>query len=305
MIELSNHPADALRLARQRRGEADGDTAGYEEAATRHALLVRRAENARDQARARRRWLAWAPAAAAVWRLRRLAPAPPAAGAPPGDEEEILRAGIAGERQVAAELGGVLGDDWVLLRGYCNRGGEIDHLLLGPAGLIAIESKHLNATVSCDGDDWQFERFDRHGNLAQRGRLGDKRGRSPSEQLNEPASQLEQFLRSRRSPVTMLRVVLLTHRNSRIGDCRTASVHVLTSAAGLARELDDMPPVLASAQRAAIEELITRDHRYHENRRRPRPSGAGASTAVRTARPGGRRAPSSARTARSGKSASR
>ena len=103
----------------------------------------------------------------------------------------------------------------------------------------------------------------------------------------------------------MLRVVLLTHPNSRIGDCRAAGVHVLTSAAGLARELDDMPPVLTSAQRAAIEELITRDHRYHENRRRPRPSAGGDGAAVRPARRGDRRAPSAARTARSGQSASK
>jgi Nuclease-related domain len=303
MIELSNHPADALRLARQRRGQASGDTPEYEEAASRHALLVRRAENARDLARTRRRWLTWARAAFAVGRLRRLAPAPPATSAPPSDEEEILRAGIAGERQVAAEFGGVLGDDWVLLRGYCNPAGEIDHLLLGPAGLIAIESKHLNATVSCDGEDWRFERFDRYGNLAERGRLGDRRGRSPSTQLNEPADRLEQFLRSRGSAVSMLRVVLLTHPNSRTGDCRGASVHVLTSAARLARELDDMPPVLASAQRAAIEELITRDHRYHENRRPRRPPAGGAS--VRTARRGDARRPGAARTDRSGRSASR
>jgi hypothetical protein len=305
MIELSNHPADALRLARQRRGQASGDAAEYEEAASRHALLVRRAENARDQARARRHWLAWTRAGVAVWRLRRLGPARPARSAtsPPSDEEEILRAGIAGERQVAAELGGVLGDDWVLLRGYCNPAGEIDHLLLGPAGLIAIESKHLNATVSCDGDDWRFERFDRYGNLVERGRLGDKRGRSPSAQLNEPAGRLEQFLRSRGSAVSMLRVVLLTHPNSRAGDCRGASVHVLTSAARLARELDDMPPVLASAQRAAIEELITRDHRYHENRRAGRPPAGGGG--VRTARRGEARRPGATRTDRSGRSASR
>ena len=69
-------------------------------------------------------------------------------------EEEILTAGVAGEQQVAAQLGRVLGDEWTLLRGYSNRRGEIDHLLLGPRGLLAIESKHRNATVHCDGDTW-------------------------------------------------------------------------------------------------------------------------------------------------------
>jgi len=44
-------------------------------------------------------------------------------------------AGIAGEQLVATELGRVLDDDWTLLRGYRNRRGEIDQLLLGPRGL--------------------------------------------------------------------------------------------------------------------------------------------------------------------------
>jgi Holliday junction resolvase-like predicted endonuclease len=58
-----------------------------------------------------------------------------------------LAAGIAGERQVAEALGRALGDDWVLMRGYQNRLGEIDHLLLGPSGFVAIEVKNINGTV--------------------------------------------------------------------------------------------------------------------------------------------------------------
>ena len=34
------------------------------------------------------------------------------------DREKILEAGIEGEDKVAAGLGGVLGDDWTLFRGY-------------------------------------------------------------------------------------------------------------------------------------------------------------------------------------------
>jgi len=37
------------------------------------------------------------------------------------------------------------------------RRGEIDHLLLGPLGLFAIEVKSINATVHIDGDRWQAE----------------------------------------------------------------------------------------------------------------------------------------------------
>jgi hypothetical protein len=58
---------------------------------------------------------------------------------------------------VAAELGHALNGDWTLLRGYRSRRGEIDELLMGPTGL-----------------------------LEQR-LITDRTGRSPSEQLNEPA----------------------------------------------------------------------------------------------------------------------
>jgi hypothetical protein len=110
-----------------------------------------------------------------------------------------------------AELGRALNDDWTLLRGYRNNRGEIDHILLGPRGVFAIEVKHRNATVQVNGDDWQFDKYDRYGNLVERGRIADRGGRSPSRQLNEPVAELERFLRSRREPVTIGRIVMLTH----------------------------------------------------------------------------------------------
>jgi len=303
-IELSNHPGDALRLARQRRADASQqDQAEFDDALARHELLVRRARNARDRARSQHHWLAWLRGVSDVRKMRRLAPAPPAGAAgPPPDAEEILRAGVLGEQLVATEFGKVLSDDWVLVRGYCNRLGEIDHLLLGPPGLIAIESKHLNATVSCDGDDWHYRKFDRSGNLVEQGPIADRRGRSPSVQLGEPASMLEEFLGRQGGAggagdtVSMLRVVLFTHPKSRLGQCRNTAVHVVTSAASLAIQLGDMPPVLAAAHRARLEELIARDHRYHEGRRK-------RSAAAKP--PGPRGGPNGARTGRSARSASK
>lgn len=292
-IELSNHPADALRIARQRRAASGRQNrAEFTDALARHELLIRRAAAARDRARAQRRWLTWLRATLAIRKLRRLAPEPPMTGSAPAEAEEKLAAGIAGEQHVVDEFGRALGDDWVLIRGYCNKRGEIDHLLLGPPGLVAIESKHLNATVSCDGDSWRFEKFDRFGNLVSRGTLADRGGRSPSVQLNEPADLLEHFLGTRGGTVGILRVVLFTHPSSRLGTCGNPSVHVAISALSLAGQLNDMPPVLGAAQRARLEELITRDHRYHEANRPPR-------------RPGPSPQPRGARTGRSAKSASR
>src|SRR5262249_62218008 len=138
------------------------------------------------------------------------------------------------------------------------------------------------------GDAWRCEKSARFRNLVARGSLTDRGGRSPSVQLNEPADVLEEFLSSRAGKVTTLRVVLLTHANSRRGKCRKPTVHIATSAALLADQLNAMPPVLSASQRARIEELIARDHRYYEARRPARHAGR----------------PRGARTARSARSAS-
>jgi ribosomal protein L20 len=75
-----------------------------------------------------------------------------------------LVAGIAGEEQMTAALHH-LSDEWRLFRGYENRRGEVDHLLVGPRGVWAIEVKCSGVRVHIKGDHWSFEKFDRYGNL--------------------------------------------------------------------------------------------------------------------------------------------
>ncbi len=270
-VLLSDHPADMLEQARIRANtQQQRAMAQYESELRRHRAEVRKAEEVRDQARGRRRWLAWLRHALAVWRARRQAPAPPELIAVPTDEQSRLAAGIAGERQVANELGRALGDDWVLMRGYRNRLGEIDHLLFGPGGLVAIEVKNINGTVHCEGDKWRVDKYDRYGNLVEQYDLVDrgKRQRSPSVQLNEPADLLEDFLHSRGEDVDVLRVVLLTHPRSRIGACSRATVHIFTSAGDVTRLLRTVRQPLSEARLTRIGELVTGDHQYHSRRRR-------------------------------------
>lgn len=177
-------------------------------------------------------------------------------------------AGIEGEQLVASGLGRVLNDEWMLIRGYRNKRGEIDHLLLGPRGLIAIEGKHRNALVHCAGDHWWFTKFDRYGNAIERGELTDSRGRSPSQQVNEPASQLESFLRARGHPVAIERVVLLTHPRSRLGNCVRQTVHVATTTGEVIGMLDDSTTALSEPELEQVERLIIRDHRFHTPKRK-------------------------------------
>ena len=175
-----------------------------------------------------------------------------------------------GEQFVADEFGRQLKDDWVLLRGYKNRRGEIDHLLLGPRGLVAIEVKNINGTVHCDGDDWRVDKYDNYGNLVEQYAIGDKsdRKRSPSVQLNEPADDLEEFLRSRGEDVGVLRVVLLVHSKAAVGTCRKATVNIYTRTSEVITLVGKVRQPFDPPTRKRLEELIIRDHRHHATRRR-------------------------------------
>jgi hypothetical protein len=184
-------------------------------------------------------------------------------------------AGIEGEQFVADELGRGLGDDWVLLRGYQNKRGEIDDLLLGPSGLVAIEVKSINGTVHCDGDNWRVDKYDRYGNLVEQYSIphegvGDRgiRHRSPSVQLNEPADALEGFLRSRGEDVGVLRVVLLAHPRSKVGTCRRATVNIFTRTSDVTRLLTKVKQPFDAGTRARLEGLIIHDHRSRARYRR-------------------------------------
>jgi len=266
VVELSNHPGTLLRETRLRSDAvAQRERSRYEDALAQHHARVQRAAWQRDLARAEHRWSAWLRGVFATRRERRRAPEPPHTANRP-DQEGILMAGVEGERLVAAGLGRVLEDDWTLIRGYRNRRGEIDHLLLGPRGLIAIEGKHRNATVHCAGDHWWYTKFDKYGNAVERGELADQRGRSPSQQVNEPATQLEDFLRSRGHPVAIQRFVLLTHPRSRLGSCLRPTVHIATTTGQVINVLNDSASAISEPDCAKLERLIVRDHRFHSDR---------------------------------------
>ena len=269
VVELSNHPRAMLQQARQRRAvDIEPDRARYAAALDQHRQRVAELRQARDKARAGYRWLAWLRAAWAVAREQRRAPRPPRSLTLPSAQEEIITAGMQGEKLVATGLGRSLDSDWTLFRGYRNRGGEIDQLLLGPGGLFAIEVKYRNATVSCDGDRWWFTRYDNQGKPVAQGELTDQRGRSPSEQVNQPARRLEDFLRSRGHRVQIQCIVALTHPRSRLGNCVRPTVLIVTSPAEVIGLLRGSAPRIAADERHQLAELIIRDHQFHAKRLR-------------------------------------
>jgi len=269
VVSLSDHPAAMLRDAQQRRAAAErGVELAYQDVLAVHGERVTQARAVRAQAWAQHRWGAWLRGVFAVRRLRRQAPPAPAPASGPADKEAKLAAGIEGERLVENALGLVLDDEWALLRGYHNRGGEIDHLLIGPRGVFAIEGKHRNATIDCDGDRWVATKYDKYGNQVDHPvPMTDRRGRSPSEQVNQPASILQDLLRRHGDPVTITPIVALTHPRARLGNCTSPTVHVTTSLRQLTDLLNGPPAALTPAQCSDLERLITRDHRSRTRRR--------------------------------------
>ena len=271
VIELSDHPARMLRdIHKQRLMDERRTGAEYAGARAQHQSLLDEARAERDEAFARHRWWKWIRAVFAVWARQRRPPRRPAVVSGLTDREESIAAGIAGEQRVAVELGQVLGDEWVLFHGYRNRRGEIDHLLLGPRGLFAIEVKYRNATVYIDGDEWRYDKFDQWGNHVESGRIEDKTGRSPSMQVNDSADELHRFLATRREDVTITRIVILNHARSKIGGSRGLTVRVGTSTDYIVALVNDSQAELPDSRRTQLAQLIERDHRYHADRRSAR-----------------------------------
>jgi hypothetical protein len=65
--------------------------------------------------------------------------------------------------------------------------GNIDHILLGPNGIFAIETKNYNGIIVCDGDEWHRHYENRKGSK-------DYTITSPSKQANRNAISLKNFL---------------------------------------------------------------------------------------------------------------
>jgi hypothetical protein len=93
-------------------------------------------------------------------------------------------------------------------------------------------------------------------------------GRSPTEQLDEPAAELERFLHERGQRVAVQRVVVLTHRRSRLGSRHHPTVHAGTSTGYLLSLVGDSADELSERQQAEVQRLIRRDHDFHQRRRR-------------------------------------
>jgi hypothetical protein len=75
-----------------------------------------------------------------------------------------VRKGRLGERLVVDLLSGLPDDYWLVndvTLGLAH--GKIDHVLIGPCGVVVIETKRLPGTVRCSGDEWSVDGQQREG----------------------------------------------------------------------------------------------------------------------------------------------
>ncbi|MFG1923302.1 nuclease-related domain-containing protein [Cryptosporangium sp. NPDC048952] len=176
-------------------------------------------------------------------------------------------AGNLGEDRVALALS-ALPDEWTLLRGYRNRRGETDGVLVGPHGIWAIEAKFRNVHLHVDGEHWWYDKYDRYGNVVERARAVDGGGRTWAEQVNAVAGDLRQWLRRNNVEATVRTAVVLTHNRSVIAHCVRPTVDLVTNdPVHLLAAVQDSRIQLPEAVCSRAVQLIHRDHRYHEKRR--------------------------------------
>jgi hypothetical protein len=255
---LSEHPDVMLAEAERERRRG----------AVEQLARVESLRKERHQARSDGRWLTWLRLALAMSGAKRQAKRQHVASALPTAREQTIRAGRNAERRVADELAAALGDEWILLRGYCNSRGEIDALLLGPRGLFAIEEKYRSIRVYIRGDEWAAQQIDKYGkSRGPRLRIRDKKGRSPSEQVKDPVATLSRWLSTNKRGTPITPVVLLTHPSARIGSIEQPTVRVERSVRRLVALVEASRQALDAEWRADIERLIRRDHDFHEGKR--------------------------------------
>ncbi len=126
------------------------------------------------------------------------------------------RKGVEGEMEVERVLK-TLSDSYVVINNVRlpKGAGNIDHVVIGPTGVFAIETKNIRGHFVCEGEEW-FK--------VKNGRI--RRVRSFSRQAKRNALALRDFLRRHGCDQFVHGVVVLTNENCRV-DLINPSVPVI------------------------------------------------------------------------------
>ncbi len=208
--------------------------------------------------------------AGAWWQHRTLLkrgdpPAPLPEG--PTVEEQRRQAEAEAKQRLAADLLAALpGAAWTLLKGYQNQKGDIDYLLIGPVGILALACQHLSGTIICTNDRWMRQKYDPKGTPATQVPILGRTGRTPSQQLNEPATELMEVLSRKGVNCEISRAVILTHQDVQLSTVKASTVQIIL--------LNNVQPFLWEMCRSAsssipadrVVEVVKEDHEYWQER---------------------------------------
>lgn len=175
-------------------------------------------------------------------------------------------AGVHGEEMLTLGLS-CLSDEWIMLRGYRNRRGETDVVLVGPDGVWAVEVKRRRVRLNALGDEWWYEKLDAKGKVVDTGRAVDGRGRSWARQVNDVAGDLTAWLWRNGQRTWVRTAVMLLHEQAQIGECGYLPVDLVgTQPRHLLDAMGHRSSPLCRARCGQIVGLIRRDHDHHTTR---------------------------------------
>jgi hypothetical protein len=140
----------------------------------------------------------------------------PLAGAPRDDS---------GAQRVAARLAAILDDNWTLICNHCNSGGRLDHILVGPRGVLALACTALNGRMHCDGERWTRDKFDLYNNLVERDA---PIATDPMGNLYPASARLQQVLLGQTSIRHVVTGLVFTHHAATLGNIRHATLNMVT-----------------------------------------------------------------------------
>jgi hypothetical protein len=157
-----------------------------------------------------------------------------------------------------------------MLRGYRNRRGETDHVLVGPAGVWAVEVKRRRVLLHAVGDRWWYQRISAGGRGYESEWAVDGGGRNWSQQVGQIAHDLAVWLERQGHQVLVRTAVMLMHEQARLVECVEPGVDFVGTDP---RQLLDaiirwFPTPLDTETCRDIVRLIERDHNFHAKRRR-------------------------------------
>jgi hypothetical protein len=144
---------------------------------------------------------------------------------PPRDALQPTLRPHASSQRMAAALHALLDDNWTLICGLSNHGGRIDHVLVGPRGVLAIACSALNGRMHCDGGRWRRDQFDLYNNLVASDAPVPV---DPAGNLYHAAARLQQVLLGQTSIQQVATALVFTHPAATLGQIRHTALSLVT-----------------------------------------------------------------------------